>query len=84
MPDTPAESTLMQQALALARQSIGLCEPNPRVGCLIVAPDGRVIGRGHTQQAGAAHAEVVALRDAAAAGQEVRGATVIVTLEPCA
>ena len=59
----------MHEALALAEQSIGLTEPNPRVGCVIAAPDGRVIGRGHTQQAGGPHAEVMALRDAAARGE---------------
>lgn len=73
----------MREALRLAALAVGVCEPNPRVGCVIVAPDGRVIGRGHTQQAGAAHAEVMALRDAAAHGTNVRGATVYVTLEPC-
>jgi diaminohydroxyphosphoribosylaminopyrimidine deaminase/5-amino-6-(5-phosphoribosylamino)uracil reductase len=75
---------LMHDALALAEQAIGLSEPNPRVGCVIVAGDGRVLGRGHTQQAGGPHAEVTALRDAAAQGADVRGATVFVTLEPCA
>ncbi|WBY01575.1 bifunctional diaminohydroxyphosphoribosylaminopyrimidine deaminase/5-amino-6-(5-phosphoribosylamino)uracil reductase RibD [Ramlibacter tataouinensis] len=74
----------MQQALALARRSLGLSEPNPRVGCVLVAPDGAVIGQGHTQEAGGPHAEVMALRDAAAAGHDVRGATAYVTLEPCA
>jgi diaminohydroxyphosphoribosylaminopyrimidine deaminase / 5-amino-6-(5-phosphoribosylamino)uracil reductase len=74
----------MDEALALARQAIGLTEPNPRVGCVITAPDGRVIGRGHTQQAGGPHAEVMALRDAQAHGEIVHGATVHVTLEPCA
>ena len=58
--------TPMHEALALAEQSIGLTEPNPRVGCVIVAPDGRVLGRGRTQQARGPHAEVMALRDAAA------------------
>ena len=76
-------TTPMHEALALAEQAIGLTEPNPRVGCVIVAADGRVIGRGHTQQAGGPHAEVMALRDAAARGQDLRGATVHVTLEPC-
>ena len=75
---------LMQDALALAEQAIGLSEPNPRVGCVITAPGGRIIGRGHTQQAGGPHAEVVALRDAAQHGESVHGATVHVTLEPCA
>ncbi|HET7865074.1 MAG TPA: bifunctional diaminohydroxyphosphoribosylaminopyrimidine deaminase/5-amino-6-(5-phosphoribosylamino)uracil reductase RibD [Burkholderiaceae bacterium] len=73
----------MRDALALAAQAIGLSEPNPRVGCVITAADGRVIGRGHTQQAGGPHAEVMALRDAAQQGHEVRGATAYVTLEPC-
>jgi diaminohydroxyphosphoribosylaminopyrimidine deaminase/5-amino-6-(5-phosphoribosylamino)uracil reductase len=85
MHDPAADTTvLMQEALALAQQAIGLCEPNPRVGCLIVASDGQVIGRGFTQAAGSAHAEVMALRDAAERGHSARGATVIVTLEPCA
>ncbi len=78
------DPTPMQQALALARQGFALTEPNPRVGCVITAADGRVIGRGHTQQAGGAHAEVMALRDAQARGESVQGATAYVTLEPCA
>ena len=73
----------MHEALQWAERAIGVCEPNPRVGCVIVAADGRVIGRGHTQQAGGPHAEVMALRDAAVQGHSVRGATVWVTLEPC-
>lgn len=73
----------MQQALALAERAIGLSEPNPRVGCVLVAPDGTVIGQGHTQRAGGPHAEISALRDAQAAGRDVRGATAFVTLEPC-
>ena len=73
----------MRVALALAEQAIGLSDPNPRVGCVIVAADGGVLGRGHTQEAGGAHAEVMALRDAASRGASVRGATVVVTLEPC-
>lgn len=74
----------MQQALELARQATGLSEPNPRVGCLIVSSDGStVLGRGHTQAAGQAHAEIMALRDAAARGHSVAGATAYVTLEPC-
>ena len=76
--------TPMHEALALAEQSVGLTEPNPRVGCVIVAPDGRVIGRGRTQQAGGPHAEVMALRDAESRREMVQGATAYVTLEPCA
>ena len=74
----------MNQALGLAAQALFLSNPNPRVGCVLVAPDGRVIGQGSTQQAGGPHAEIMALRDAAAAGQDVRGTTAYVTLEPCA
>ncbi len=74
----------MQRALALAGQAIGLSEPNPRVGCVIVAPDGaQVLGEGHTQAAGQAHAEIMALRDAASKGRSVAGATAYVSLEPC-
>jgi diaminohydroxyphosphoribosylaminopyrimidine deaminase/5-amino-6-(5-phosphoribosylamino)uracil reductase len=55
------------------------------VGCVIVSGDGgRVLGQGHTQRAGEAHAEIMALRDAAGRGESVRGATAWVTLEPCA
>ncbi len=74
----------MHRALALARQALWLTSPNPRVGCVITAQDGRVLGEGHTQRAGGPHAEIMALRDAAARGQQVRGATAWVTLEPCA
>lgn len=82
MSDRP--STPMCEALALAQRAIGLSEPNPRVGCVLTAADGRVIGRGHTQQAGGPHAEVMALRDAQSRGESARGATAWVTLEPCA
>lgn len=72
------------EAQALAALAIGLTEPNPRVGCVITAADGRtVLGRGHTQAAGQAHAEVMALRDAAARGLDVRGGVAHVTMEPC-
>ena len=75
----------IEQALELATQALFLSNPNPRVGCVIVAGDGvQVLGQGFTQQAGGAHAEVMALRDAAARGHDVRGATAYVTLEPCA
>lgn len=78
------DSSRLQEALALAESVIGLTEPNPRVGCVIGHADGRVLGRGATQQAGSAHAEVMALRDAAAQGHATAGATAWVTLEPCA
>lgn len=73
----------LQAALDASRLSLTLSNPNPCVGCVLVTPDGRVIGTGHTQQAGGPHAEVMALRDAAARGEPVQGATAYVTLEPC-
>lgn len=83
-PMSPTDHQRMKQALALAQSAIGLTEPNPRVGCVIVSADGgQLLGQGHTQAAGQAHAEVMALRDAAGAGADVRGATAYVSLEPC-
>src|SRR5947209_12818654 len=85
-PPPPGPLTIeaaMHRALALAEQSIALSEPNPRVGCVILDAHGRLLGEGHTREAGGPHAEVVALRDAAARGAHVEGATVVVTLEPC-
>ncbi len=83
-PLSAADHQHMAHALALAESAIGLTEPNPRVGCVIVRErDGGLLGQGHTQAAGQAHAEVMALRDAAASGADVRGATAYVTLEPC-
>ena len=73
----------IDQSLALARQARLICPPNPSVGCLLHAADGAVIGRGHTQQTGGPHAEIMALRDAAAQGHSTEGATAYVTLEPC-
>ncbi|PRD67951.1 bifunctional diaminohydroxyphosphoribosylaminopyrimidine deaminase/5-amino-6-(5-phosphoribosylamino)uracil reductase RibD [Malikia spinosa] len=67
---------------ALAAQATGLSEPNPRVACRLILADGRVF-EGHTQQAGGPHAEVMALRAAQTAGADTKGATAIVTLEPC-
>ena len=74
----------MTLALDLAHQALWLTAPNPRVGCVITAADGSVLGRGHTQRVGGPHAEVMALRDAAERGHSVLGATAWVTLEPCA
>lgn len=73
-----------ERALQLAGSAVGLTEPNPRVGCVLLDGAGVELGIGHTQPAGQAHAEVMALRDAAARGHDVRGATAVVTLEPCA
>ena len=74
----------MAMALALAEQARPICPPNPAVGCVLVGADGQVIGQGHTQPTGQAHAEVMALRDAQARGHATVGATAYVTLEPCA
>jgi diaminohydroxyphosphoribosylaminopyrimidine deaminase/5-amino-6-(5-phosphoribosylamino)uracil reductase len=82
VPFSPVDELHMQQALALATAAIGLTEPNPRVGC-VIAGDGWT-AEGHTQRAGDAHAEVMALRAAAIQGRDTRGATAYVTLEPCA
>ena len=82
MPET---ERWMQDALELAARALGRTEPNPRVGCVIVSAAGeRLLGAGYTQPAGQAHAEIMALRDAAARGHDVKGATAYVTLEPCA
>ncbi len=73
----------MRRALELAQDALYLSSPNPRVGCVIVNEQGEVLGEGATQMAGGAHAEIVALRNAATRGHPVTGATVYVTLEPC-
>ncbi len=72
----------MQRVLALAERGLYTTTPNPRVGCVLVK-DGKVIGEGFTQPAGGAHAEVQALNDARSQGQDPRGATAYVSLEPC-
>jgi len=73
----------MLQAVCLAKASLNLSQPNPRVGCVITDSEELVIGLGHTQRAGGPHAEVVALQDAATRGHSLAGATAYVTLEPC-
>ncbi len=70
----------MGTAIALGARGLGRVWPNPAVGC-VIAKDGRVVGRGWTQTGGRPHAETVAL---AQAGAAARGATVYVSLEPCA
>ncbi len=73
------DSEAMQQAIDLAASVRGLTSPNPWVGCVVEATDGRVF-TGATQPPGRLHAEAAALE---AAGEAARGATVWVTLEPC-
>jgi diaminohydroxyphosphoribosylaminopyrimidine deaminase/5-amino-6-(5-phosphoribosylamino)uracil reductase len=70
----------MAESLRLAECGLYTTDPNPRVGSVVVR-DGRAVGRGTHWRAGEAHAEVLALREA---GPLARGATVYVTLEPCA
>jgi diaminohydroxyphosphoribosylaminopyrimidine deaminase/5-amino-6-(5-phosphoribosylamino)uracil reductase len=70
----------MRRALDLAARGLGETNPNPVVGCVVVK-SGRVVGEGFHPRAGGPHAEVVALRKA---GLAARGATMYVTLEPCA
>jgi diaminohydroxyphosphoribosylaminopyrimidine deaminase / 5-amino-6-(5-phosphoribosylamino)uracil reductase len=77
------DDSLSIDTLRLAALAVGVSDPNPRVGCVVVAPHGVSIGVGHTQRAGDAHAESMALRAARAAGHDMRGATAYVTLEPC-
>lgn len=78
MPPDP-----ISRALQLARSALGTTSPNPSVGCVLTDAAGRTLGEGHTQRAGGPHAEIMALRNAAAQGHDVRGATAWVTLEPC-
>jgi diaminohydroxyphosphoribosylaminopyrimidine deaminase/5-amino-6-(5-phosphoribosylamino)uracil reductase len=70
----------MRRAIDLARRGYGQTAPNPMVGAVIVR-DGAVVGEGYHARYGEAHAEVAALREA---GEMARGATVYVSLEPCA
>jgi diaminohydroxyphosphoribosylaminopyrimidine deaminase / 5-amino-6-(5-phosphoribosylamino)uracil reductase len=78
--DRTIDRRMMRRALAVALRGRGTTAPNPMVGAVVVR-DGRIVGEGFTQPYGSAHAEVEALRQA---GEEARGATVYVTLEPCA
>lgn len=73
------ETDAMRHAIALAEYGEGDVNPNPLVGAVVLR-DGEVIGRGYHRAFGGPHAEVIALRDA---GAGARGATLVVTLEPC-
>ena len=77
---TATDHLMMARALRLAERGAYTTRPNPMVGC-VIARGHEVVGEGFHQRAGEAHAEVVALQ---AAGEQARGATVYVTLEPCA
>lgn len=73
------DEAFMDRALALASRGLFSTSPNPRVGCVLVK-DGQIIGEGWHERAGGHHAEVMAIQQA---GQEAKGATAYVTLEPC-
>ncbi|XCD91054.1 bifunctional diaminohydroxyphosphoribosylaminopyrimidine deaminase/5-amino-6-(5-phosphoribosylamino)uracil reductase RibD [Candidatus Liberibacter asiaticus] len=79
VPVSSFDARFMSAALRFSRWHVGLTSTNPSVACLIVK-DGIVIGRGVTAYGGCPHAEVQALEEA---GEEARGATAYVTLEPC-
>jgi diaminohydroxyphosphoribosylaminopyrimidine deaminase / 5-amino-6-(5-phosphoribosylamino)uracil reductase len=72
----------MHEALRLARRGLGATSPNPMVGAVLVKRE-KIIGRGWHRRAGEPHAEIEALNDARKRGNDVRGSTLYVTLEPC-
>ena len=74
------DARFMAEAIALGEAARGSTAPNPNVGCLVVS-EGRIVGKGATAAGGRPHAEAVALEQA---GKRAKGATVYVTLEPCA
>ncbi|MDP2806626.1 MAG: bifunctional diaminohydroxyphosphoribosylaminopyrimidine deaminase/5-amino-6-(5-phosphoribosylamino)uracil reductase RibD [bacterium] len=74
-----ADAQFMAQSLALAARARGRTSPNPMVGAVLVK-DGKIVGQGYHQKAGMPHAEIEAI---AQAGEQARGATLYVTLEPC-
>ncbi len=77
---SPAEQHAMHRALELASTPGVPLGPNPRVGCVLLSPDGTELAEGYHRGAGTPHAEVAALTEA---GADARGATAVVTLEPC-
>ncbi len=78
----PADGSFLQRALELARKDAAFASPNPAVGC-VLSRDGQILGEGAHRYDERDHAEIVALKRAAAAGHDVLGATAYVTLEPC-
>ena len=80
MSELSQDQFWMLQAIAEAEKAIYRTRPNPAVGCVIVKA-GEIVGRGATAPVGGSHAEVFAMHEA---GEQARGATAYVTLEPCA
>ena len=76
----PREVAAMRRAVALSAFGLGATSPNPPVGCVVLDAAGTVVGEGYHRRKGESHAEVNAL---AAAGEDARGGTAVVTLEPC-
>src|ERR1039457_1402330 len=76
------DAQFLHLALRLARRGCGMTSPNPMVGAVLVK-SGKLIGRGWHRRAGEPHAEIEALRDAQKRGNNPKGATLYVTLEPC-
>jgi diaminohydroxyphosphoribosylaminopyrimidine deaminase/5-amino-6-(5-phosphoribosylamino)uracil reductase len=77
---SPTEIAAMHRAVRLAARGLASTRPNPVVGAVVLDPMGAVVGEGWHLRPGGDHAEVRALTDA---GERARGATVVVTLEPC-
>src|SRR4051794_29027545 len=75
-----AERVAMARALEIAQSPGVPLGPNPRVGCVLLGPDGSTIAEGFHRGAGTPHAEVAALTEA---GDRANGATAVITLEPC-
>jgi diaminohydroxyphosphoribosylaminopyrimidine deaminase / 5-amino-6-(5-phosphoribosylamino)uracil reductase len=85
MESTPAlqqDEVFMRRALELAAETVGLTSPNPQVGCVLVR-DGQIFAEGVHLYENYDHAEIVALKQAAARNLSTHGATAYVTLEPC-
>lgn len=80
---TSLDAWYIRRCVELALQAAGQTRPNPVVGCVIISSDGRVIGEGHHARAGQLHAEALALADARSRGENTKGATIFVSLEPC-
>lgn len=83
MAGAVTDEAFMRLAMQQAELARGDTGDNPWVGCLIVADDGAVLGRGYTRGPGEHHAEISAAEDAAGRGYGIVGATLYSTLEPC-
>lgn len=81
---TEQDSAHLRRALELAEGGRGRVSPNPLVGAVLAGGDGRIIGEGHHAELGGLHAERAAIADAREQGNDPAGATLYVTLEPCA